>query len=96
MGGATCTGDCYQTADYQELVDTVVVDIVRQNCETLTSVVPGSICSSRSETLVATGQGFGAKAPAAGQIVFKVGGKQFPGTWVSDRSATLNLKPWYG
>ena len=35
MGPATCVGDCYQSTNYQELVDTVVVDIIRHNggCE---------------------------------------------------------------
>ena len=94
MGPATCVGDCYQSTNYQELVDTVVVDIVRQNCEMLTSIKPGLICSSRSTTLVATGQGFGARAPASGQIKFKVGDKQFDGTWLSDNGAKLHLGPW--
>ena len=74
MSSAKCVGDCYQSANYQDLVDTVVVDIVRQNCEILTTITPGVICSSRSETLIAKGQGFGASEPKAGQIKFKVGG----------------------
>jgi hypothetical protein len=61
------------------LVDTVVVDIVRQNCEILTSIEPGEICSSRSKLLTASGQGFGAQQPADGQLKFKVGGKTFDG-----------------
>ena len=69
----------FASTDYQGLVDTVVVDIVRQNCEILTSIEPGEICSSRSKLLTASGQGFGAQKPADGQLKFKVGGKTFDG-----------------
>jgi hypothetical protein len=94
MATAKCTGDCYQSENYQELVDTVVVDIVRQNCEMLTKISPPLICSSRSETIVAEGVGFGAKQPAAGQIKFKVGGRIFDGVWKSDNRAVLPVGPW--
>ena len=94
MGPAICVGDCYQATDYQKLVDTVVVDIVRQNCEILTSITPSPICSSPSSTLIAKGAGFGAQKPQDGQIKFKVGQIQFDGIWVSDNEARLPITPW--
>ena len=94
MGTATCQGDCFRANNYNELITDVVEKIVRENCEVVSKVRPGNICSSRSETVYAEGRGFGAKKPADGNIKFKIGDSVFDGTWISDSLTTLKLGTW--
>ena len=81
MGTATCQGDCFRASNYNELITDVVEKIVRENCEVITNVRPGRICSSRSETVYAEGRGFGAKKPADGKIKFKIEVVYFVEKW---------------
>jgi predicted nucleic acid-binding Zn ribbon protein len=94
MQNSVCTGDCYRATNYNELITTAVVKIVRENCEALISVKPGDICSSRSTTLIAEGVGFGGKEPAPGNLRFMIGNELFEGTWQSDSRATVDIAAW--
>ena len=94
MQNSVCTGDCYRATNYNQLITTAVVKIVRENCEALISVRPGDICAARATKLVAEGVGFGGKAPAPGNLQFKIGDTFFPGVWKSDTLATVDLAAW--
>jgi hypothetical protein len=96
-----CSGDCYSAENYQKLIDTTVAEIVRKSgCEKLSSVelldsAAQSVCTTAaSTTLVAKGRGFGVTKPAEGDLVFKIGEKLFPGKWVSNHEAVVELPRW--
>eukprot|EP00946_MAST-07B_sp_MAST-7B-sp1_P000205 g205.t1 len=68
-----------RASDYQQLITTAVVKIVKENCEGVTSIEPDLICAEQSTTLVAKGAGFGGQKPPADRLKFKIGDQLFKG-----------------